>query len=83
MQSKRSFRDPPAGARHVGLLWSAAYYQWRVITAGSRSKHEVGREWSNLDGVGRVICGRLGSLRKQEWRQEDPLGLFPVVSVLA
>lgn len=30
-----------------------------------------------------VICGRLGSLSKQEWGQEDPLSLFPVVSVLA
>lgn len=51
--------------------------------AGSRSKSEIGKESGNLGGEGRVTCGRLGSLSKQEGRQEDPLSLFPVVSVLA
>lgn len=35
-----------------------------------------------MDGEGSVIYGRLGSLSTQERRQEDPLSLLPVVSVL-
>lgn len=41
----------------------------------SRSKGGVGKEHRNLHGEGKAICGTLGSLSEQEWRQEEPLGV--------
>lgn len=52
------------------------------MAAGSRNEGETGGEQGNVDGEGSVIYGGLGSLSTQEQRQEDPLSLLPVVSVL-
>lgn len=74
--------DPLVGARHMGSVWSAAHWQHR----SPHVEQEQGWGWK---GVGEFGWGgksdlwHAGKPQQAGWRREDPLSLFPVVSVLA